>query len=137
MDRRSEIRGRHGVRLELYVPLNVGLRQAGEVNPASYALACELGKSRCEWIPDGRIDVAIRSDDENLGSGKLAGEEPQEQQRGLVRGVQVIQHEHPRALRCGISDEGGRRVEKPEARALRIRARRAQEYLADAHEPQE
>ena len=64
---------------------------------------------------------------------ELAGEEPQEQQRGRVGRVQIVQDEHDRPALGGVAQELGGRVEQAKARALGVqrgRLRQVGEALA-------
>ena len=86
--------------------------------PARDRLPREGGERVAERFGERRVHVAVGADDQDPAVGELAGHELQQQQRGLVGGVQVVEHEHERLRRRGALQERGERVEEPEARAL-------------------
>ena len=109
---------------ELDETSDLALAQARERNASSHRFAGELGQSHRERIGRARVDVAVGADNEQATLAELAGEELQEQERGLVRRVQVVQEEHERAGLRGARQDGGGRLEEAEARALRLEHRR-------------
>ena len=79
---------------------------------------------RLERVRERRIDVAIRADDQQPALAELTSHEPQQQQRGLVRGVEVVEHHHQRLRGRHALQEGGERIEQAEARSLGLDRRR-------------
>ena len=93
------------------------------VRPPSGSLRVTGSRARAESVSRSGsvsvgVHVAVGADDQDPAVGELAGHELQQQQRGLVGGVQVVEHEHERLRRRGALQERGERVEEPEARAL-------------------
>ena len=83
----------------------------------------QLGERSSRGVPDGRVDVAERPDDQNPAVRQLRRDEPQEQQRGLVRGVQVVEaRARAAARRRSLEQEARRRVEQPEAGRVGLEA---------------
>ena len=83
------------------------LAQAAERKRSRDRLASQLGERRRERIREGRIDVAVGADDQQAAVAELAGHEPEEQERGLVRRVQVVEHQHQRPRGRHALQEGG------------------------------
>ena len=65
-----------------------------------------------------QLDVAVGADHEQRAVAQLAGEELEQQQRGLVGPVQVVEDEHQRPRGGGAGEEARDRVEEAEARLL-------------------
>jgi hypothetical protein len=78
---------------------------------------------RGERVAQRRIDVAVRTYHEQARITDLACHESQEQQRRLVRGVQIVEHQDNRACVAGAPQEFAGGVEQPEARARLLRGR--------------
>ena len=83
--------------------------EAGERERSRDRLASQLGERRSRADRRGRIDVAVGADDQEAAVAELAGDEPEQQQRGLVRGVQVVEHQHERLRGRDALQEGGQR----------------------------
>src|SRR5207237_8216715 len=83
-------------------------------------LAHELGESYPERLRRGRIYIAAGSDDEQTALAQLAGEELQEQQRRLIRRMQIVQDKDKRGRLCGVPEERRRSLEEPEAGRVRL-----------------
>ena len=92
---------------------NVGLRQPAEDHAVRHLFTRQLRERRRKWVANGWVDVAIRADDEYAAAAELAGDEAQEEQRGLVCSVQVVQDEDERAYGCCALEEPRRSVEEP------------------------
>ena len=82
-----------------------GGRRAGDVGQGCGQLGADLG-------------VAIAADHEQGRAAELRGDEAQEQQRGCVCGVQVVEADDERARGAGVAQEGRDRLEEPEAVGL-------------------
>src|SRR5215203_7223346 len=83
----------------------------------------ELGQGGRQRSPQGRIDIAVGTDDQEAAVVQPAGDELQEQKRRFVSGVKVVEHDHERASPSGALKEGPRRFEEAEARALPFNCR--------------
>ncbi len=66
------------------------------------------------------LDVSVGADDEERAVTEAAGEEAEQEQRGLVRPVQVVEHDHQRSRTCRRGEESGDRVEQAEPLLLRV-----------------
>ena len=97
---------------------DVLLGQPGERHGQRDRLARELGERSLQRIGGRRVHVAAGADDHHPALGELAGDELQQQQRRLVRGVQVVEHEHERLHDRDPLQERRHGVEQAEARAL-------------------
>ena len=64
------------------------------------------------------LGVPVAPDDQDPSVPELRGHEPQQQQRRLIGGVQVIEEQHERLGRRGAPQVGGDRFEDPEAGAF-------------------
>ncbi len=125
---RGSERGRcAGSRRQAEVLGQIALAEAAEREHARERLTRDLGEHLDERLRRQRVDVTARADDQHPRRGKLADDEPEQQERGRVRRVQIVEHEHDRPLRRGGAKELGDRVEQPEARRLGIERRRRAE----------
>ena len=71
--------------------------------------------------------MAVGADDQQTAVAEFPRHEPQEQERGLVRRVQVVEHQHQRTRGRHALQECGDGIEQPEARPLGLeRGRRRQ-----------
>ena len=104
--------------------------EAAQRDPARALDPGELAERVGERVVAAELDVAVGADQQQAGAGEPAGDEAQQQQRGLVGPVQVVEHDHQRARARGAGEEAGERVEEPEARLLGLHVRR----LADVAE---
>ena len=86
--------GDGGGRRELDVAADVLLAQPGEGQVRRLRLADELREGSDQGIPQHRVDVAVGADDEQPGVVDRSGDELEQEQRRLVRGVHVVEHEH-------------------------------------------
>lgn len=79
---------------------HVALAQPSEADLGRVRLPHQLRERRAQRIAERRIDVAVPADHEHVAVSDLACDEPQQQQRRLVGGVQVVEHEHQRTDLC-------------------------------------
>ena len=79
------------------------------------ALACDRGEDFVDCRTVRLIDGPRGADDEHRQAAQLAREELQQQERGLVAGMQIFEDEHERLVLGGVAQEGRRRVEELEA----------------------
>ena len=99
----------------------VGL-EAGQREP----LGCpeQLRGQRGE--PTGpHFDLAVGSDHEHAHLGELTRDEQQRQQRELIGGVEIVEHDHQRTFIARAAQEPRERVEQYEARLLGVERRLA------------
>ena len=71
-------------------------------------------------MPPGQLAIAIRPNEENPAAGQFARHKLQQQQRGLIRPVEIIQDQDQRLTGCSGLEECGDRVEEPEAGGVRV-----------------
>jgi hypothetical protein len=102
---RSELR-----RCQLDVLRDLALAQPGKRHPTGDRLARDLGQRLGERPSGDRINVAVGGEQEDAGRAKLTGEEPQQQQRGRVGRVKIVQDEHRRRSLGDVAKEVGGRV---------------------------
>ena len=110
---------------------DVGLVEADERKRPRDGLASQLGERRRERIREGRIDVAVRADDQQAAVAELASDEPQKQKRGLVGRVQVVEHQHQRPRGRHALQEGGHGIEQSKARTVGLERRRRRQIGED------
>ena len=97
--------------------------EAAQRDPAAALDPGQLAEHPGERVVAAELDVAVGAEDQQAARGELAGDELEQQQRGLVGPVQVVEHEHHRAGRGRPPSEEARdRVEEPEARLLAVGA---------------
>jgi hypothetical protein len=85
--------------------------------------ADELRQGRGQRSAEGRIDVAVGAQDEQVAVAEPAGEELQEQQRRLVGSVKIIERHDERASLRGAADERRNGLEEAKARPLPLQCR--------------
>ena len=105
---------------ELDVARNVRGREPANLDAMRHLLAGELCKRRSEGIAHRRVDVAVCADDEYPAVAQLTRDESQQQQRGFVRGVQVVEDQDERTHGRRVLQEAGCGVEEPDARSLSL-----------------
>ena len=84
-----------------------------------------------ERVMAPELDIPVGADQEQVRPREPAGDEAQQEQRGLVGPMQVVEHDHQRPGARGADEEVAERVEEPEARLLGLHVGR----LADVAEP--
>ena len=110
-------------RRQLDEALDVARAEAGERDRSRDRLASQLGEGGSERVGDGRIDVAIRADDQHAALTELSSDEPEQQQRGLVGSVQVVEYHHQRLRDRHPRQERRERIEQAKTRSLRLGCR--------------
>ena len=117
-------RGRHA-RRHLDVAGDVLLAEPAERDAVSDRLAGERPQRLEERVLPAELDIAVGADDQQARDLHLSREELEQQQRGLVGPVEIIeeQHEGP-PVRC-VLEERRNAVEEPEARLLRLEGRQS------------
>src|SRR5262245_47230387 len=103
---------------DLDVARDVRGGQAADLDAMRHRLPRELCERRSQRIAYRRVDVAVRADDEYSTAAQLTRDESQQQQRGFVRGVQVVEDQHERTSGRRVLQEAGRGVEEPDAGSL-------------------
>ena len=82
--------------------------------------AGQAGEERGK-LAHARLFVAVRAQHRNRSARDRLAEEAKQEQRSLVRGVEVLEHDQHRPLVGAVEQEARHRVEQREADALRIR----------------
>ncbi len=118
VDRLDQGGGGPSPRRQLDEARHVGLGEAAQQHALAELAACQLGQRLLERVLAPELHVAVGPEQEQTRGAELSGQELQEQQRGLVRPVQVVDHEGQRLHPGGVRQEGGDAVEEPEARLL-------------------
>ena len=70
------------------------------------------------------LDVAIGAEHQQAARGELPGGEAEQEERGLVGPVEVVEHDHQWAVACGGEQQAGHGVEEAEAGLLAVGTRR-------------
>ena len=81
-------------------------REPAQQHALGGALARELGESLRQRMAAAQLDVAIGADQQQASRAQLAREELEQEQRGLVGPVQVVEDDDQRparARRCAAS----------------------------------
>ena len=118
MDRRAQPCGRGRAGSELDILRDVLFGQSTELDASRDLLPRQLRERRRERIAHGRVDVAVRADDEDPAAGDPSRDESKQEQRRLVGDVKVVEHEHERTGGRSVPEEVANRIEEPEARPL-------------------
>ena len=113
--------------------------EAAEHDPATPLDASQLAQRPRERMMATELDVPVGADHQQSGARQLPRHELEELQRGGVRPVEVVEHDHQRARARRRGQERVHRVEEPEARLLPLslaRLRRDAEPLTHLrHDP--
>ncbi len=80
----------------------------------------QLAQHPGQRVVAAELDVAVGADDQQARGADLAGHVLEQQQRGLVGPVQVVEEQDHRAVARGRDQEARDRVEQPEARLLAL-----------------
>ena len=99
---------------------DVLVREAPKQDTLEEALAGQLGEGLAERVAAREIDVAVGADEHDVRLGELPSDELEQEQRALIRPVEVVQddHEGPGATR--FRQEACHRVEEAEAGLLLV-----------------
>jgi hypothetical protein len=90
---------------ELDVGGHVGFAQPRKLYLRGVPLTRELGQRRGQRLLQHRVDVAKRAEHEQPAVADLASDELEQEQRWLIRGVQVVEHQHERPRLRGRSQK--------------------------------
>jgi hypothetical protein len=118
-------------------PMDVVLAQAAEVEPLVVRLASELGQRLDERMGRAELVRAVRREEEEGGVADFPGEELEEEERGRIRPVEILQDEHERVVVGATAEHLADGVEDPEPgvgrgeRRLRRRLGEVGDDLAD------
>ena len=116
---RSNDLGGHEIDVLGDLRLGEPAERAAPRDPLAGYVGEQLGQRR----PGRRVDVPVGRHDQEAHRAERAGDEPQRQQRRLVGGMQIVEHEHERTVDRGVAQEDRDRVEEAEAGALRLERR--------------
>ena len=105
------------LRRELDVLRHVGLAQPDQGDAAHVRLAGELGQGLVQRDAEGRDRRRGRRTRSAAGWRRSRGPRMEQQQRGLVGGVQVVEHEHARTLLRPLGQELASTASKSRNRA--------------------
>ncbi len=100
---------------------------AGSLSPVSeiaahVRLASQLGQGRVERDADGGVHVSERAHDQQPAVGDRAGHELEQQQGGLVGGVEVVEDDDDRLLPCRAGEPRDDLLEQAEPGRLGVGA---------------
>lgn len=105
---------------ELDEPGHVVPVEPSEVQPAGHGGPAQLGQGDAQRVVPFQGHVPEAPDHQEPRLGDLPGQEPQQQQRGRIGGVQVVEHEDQRFARRRGDQEPGGDVEETEPRGLGV-----------------
>ena len=103
---------------------DVARAEPAQHEPSACGLARDFGEHLGQRLPGPRIRVPVGGEQQQAARSELAREEAQEQQRGGVGGVQVVERDHERPCLARPPEELGGRVEEAEADELGLERRR-------------
>jgi hypothetical protein len=83
-------------------------------------LAAQRGEHLGQRVVAVEVGVAVRAEQQDSAVADLARHELEQEQRGLVGRVQVVEHDRERLAPRGVPQEARDRVEQAEARLLRL-----------------
>ena len=110
----------------------VGSAQPAQREPLHPGIAGDVGERLGKLRSD--LGVPVAADDENRRCGELPGHEAQEQQRGRIGRVQVVQPDDHRSRRRRIAQERCDGLEQSEAGPVGVGGRRLREVGHQAPE---
>ncbi len=94
--------------------------EAGEREHARHRQSCEFAEGRRKGIVERWVDVAVGADDEKARVSELGCKELQQEERGRIRRVEVIEDEHERPGLSSVAEKLSNSLEEPETRRLRV-----------------
>ena len=100
---------------------NVVVRKTAEGDATDERLSHELGERGAERVAQRRVDVAVRGNEQQPRPHDFARDEPEEEQRRLVGGMQVVEEHDERALSGDGVEEGNSCIEQADARSYGLR----------------
>ncbi len=126
-DRGDQVIVRHGIRGRADERLDrIGLQPGQHQRPGD-RLAGDFGQGGGQRMIGGQHDIAVGPDQEHRHVRHLARHEAEQQDRGRVGRMEVVEDDEQRVGGGRIAQEGGGRVEQLEARRLRFRIGRSRE----------
>ena len=126
VDSDDDVAWREDSRRQLNETSHIWFGEPAHVEAARHALAPELRDGRSERVTRADLDLPMRADKHDARLRELSSNELKQEQRRRVGGVEVVENDQERLRRPCRTEEGGRRIEKPKPRVLRIVRRRCQ-----------
>ena len=123
IDGGDQVRRRREPRGHLDVAGDLALGETAQQEAARDRLARQVAERLEEGMLSAELDVAVRADDEEARAPHLAGEELEEQQRGRVRPVEVVEDEDEGLVGGRVAEERRDAVEEAETRLLGLEGR--------------
>ncbi len=99
---------------------DVAPAESGENDPSRHAVAHQLRQRGCEGTVGAELDVPIRHDNEHAQTRDGTSDVLQQQERGFVGGMKVLEHDHDRLLGRRHSQELHHRFEQAETGRLSV-----------------
>jgi hypothetical protein len=123
VDRLDERLGGHSARAEFDEARHVGGAETAQQHPLAELAARQLGQGLLERVLAPELHVAVGPEQQQTRGSQLLGEKLQQQERGPVRPVQVVDHQRQGLALGGVLEEGGDAVEEAKARLLGLELR--------------
>ena len=98
LDGLGQSRRRRGARGHLDVALDGADRQPLQRDAPTALDAGDLAEHPGERMVAAELDVAVGAEDQQATRGELASREAEQEQRRLIRPMQVVEHEHDRPI---------------------------------------
>ena len=120
MDRLGETVGRtlRGGKLDVARHLMHG--QSRRIEALRGRHAGDFGEQADPWVSGGQLTLAIDGQHHDAGVGQVHGHEPEQQQRRLVGGVEVVEDQDDGTVARRVPQQARERVEQLEAGAIGV-----------------
>ena len=120
MDGLGQTVGRAFRRGHFDVARHLSHREPRRIEPLRRGHARDLGEQADPWVSRGQLALPVDGQHHDSGVGQVHGHEPEQQQRRLVGGVEVVEDQDDRTVTPGIPQQPRERVEQLEAGAIRV-----------------
>ena len=120
MDRLGETVGRTLRRSKFDVARHLIHGQSRRIEALCGRHAGDFGEQADPWVSGGQLTLPVDGQHHDAGVGQVHGHEPEQQQRRLVGGVEVVEDQDDGTVARGVPQQARERVEQLEAGAIGV-----------------
>ena len=95
-------------------------REPRRIEPLRRRHARDLGEQADPWVSGGQLTLPVDGQHHDSGVGQVHRHEPEQQQRWLVGGVEIVEDQDDGTVAGGVPQQSRERVEQLEAGAIRV-----------------
>jgi len=88
------------------------LLQTTEHDQPRGGLTCQIADRRCQGMLGRQLDIAKGADEQQTGVAQLTGQETEEEDRGGIGCMEVVQDDHQARIAGGVAEKSRRRIEE-------------------------